>query len=310
MPAILRLVVLHEFISVNREEIIVRCRAKVAVRSIPPPTKAEIDHGVPVFLDQLVRALRPGFMANPDIADSALLHGHDLLMQGFTVSQVVHDYGDVCQSITELAGEMNVSVSTEDFRALNRCLDDAIAGAVTEYGRERTQSTLEDEVARESERMGFLAHELRNLVNTAIIAFEVLKTGNVGPTGVPEKCSNAACSDCARSSAGPWRRSVCRTAFRIASDSAVSEFIAEVASAAGMEAQARDLTLSVLPGRRGGLHRGRPSDPRGSGHQPAAERVQVHPAAIDRDAARLCRRRTRADRGSRRMQRAPRLEGQ
>ena len=48
----------------------------------------------------------------------------------------------------------------------------------------------------------------------------------------------------------------------------------------------------------------------GSGHQLAAERVQVHPAAIDRDAARQCRRRTRVDRGSRRMQRAPRLEGQ
>ena len=49
---------LHEFISANRDEIIRRCRAKVATRSIPPPTEAEIDHGVPVFLDQLVDALR------------------------------------------------------------------------------------------------------------------------------------------------------------------------------------------------------------------------------------------------------------
>ena len=84
-------------------------------------------------------ALRPGFVANPEIADSAILHGHDLLLQGFTVSQVVHDYGDVCQSITELAVEMEVPISTDDFRMLNRCLDDAIAGAVTEYGRERKQ---------------------------------------------------------------------------------------------------------------------------------------------------------------------------
>jgi hypothetical protein len=29
---------------------------KVMTRSEPPPTKAEIDHGVPVFLDQLVSA--------------------------------------------------------------------------------------------------------------------------------------------------------------------------------------------------------------------------------------------------------------
>src|SRR5436190_17786795 len=63
---------------------------------------------------------------------------------------------------------------------LNRCLDDAIVGAVTQYTRERNQSALDGETARESERLGFFAHELRNLINTAIIAFEVLETGNVG----------------------------------------------------------------------------------------------------------------------------------
>ena len=57
------------------------------------------------------------------------------------MSEVVHDYGDVCQSITELAVEVNAPISTDDFRMLNRCLDDAIAVAVTEYGRERNQST-------------------------------------------------------------------------------------------------------------------------------------------------------------------------
>jgi hypothetical protein len=45
--------------------------------------------------------------------------------------------GDVCQAITELAVELNAPISTDDFRTLNRCLDDAIAGAVTEYGGER-----------------------------------------------------------------------------------------------------------------------------------------------------------------------------
>ena len=51
---------LQEFIEIHRDEIIKRCRAKVATRSVPPPTKAEIDHGVPLFLDQLVAALRSG----------------------------------------------------------------------------------------------------------------------------------------------------------------------------------------------------------------------------------------------------------
>jgi hypothetical protein len=174
---------LHEFIALNRNEIIRRCRAKVVLRSVPPPTEAEIDHGVPVFLDQLVDSLRLGLASSPEIGRSAHQHGHDLLLQGFTVSQVVHDYGDVCQAITELSGEMGLPISTDDFRRLNQFLDDAIAGAVTEYGRGRTQTTLDAESARGAERLGFLAHELRNLISTAIVAFEVLKTGNVGVGG-------------------------------------------------------------------------------------------------------------------------------
>ena len=174
---------LHDFISNNREEIIGRCRAKVSTRSIPSPTKAEIDHGVPVFLDQLADALRRHLSSSADIASSAVQHGHELLLHGFTVSQVVHDYGDVCQAITELAVEMNAPISTDDFRRLNKCLDDAIAGAVTEFSREQNQSTLAEETARWNERAGFLAHEMRNLLNTAIIAFEVLKTGSVGIGG-------------------------------------------------------------------------------------------------------------------------------
>ena len=137
---------------------------------------------MPLFLDQLADALRLGQGSSPEIGRSAILHGHDLLLQGFTVAQVVRDYGDVCQSMTELALEMDAPISTDDFRTLNRCLDDAIAGAVTEYARERDIAR-DDESAQESEHLGFLAHELRNLTHTALLAFEVLKIGQCGSRG-------------------------------------------------------------------------------------------------------------------------------
>lgn len=173
---------LREFIVLNREEIIRRCKRKVAARSIPPPEGALVDRGVPMFLDQLGHSLGHGLDASIDAGDGATQHGHDLLLQGFTVSQVVHSYGDVCQSITELAVETNAPMTIDEFRTLNRCLDDAIAGAVTEYGRGRHQSTV-DGNAREQQRLGFFAHELGNLINTGIIAFEILKAGNVGVGG-------------------------------------------------------------------------------------------------------------------------------
>jgi len=239
--------VLHEFIALNRDEIIRRCRVKVASRSIPPPTEAEIDHGVPVFLDQLRDALRLGEIASPEITTTAIKHGHDLLRQGFTVSQVVHDYGDVCQAITELAVELNAPISTGDFRTLNRCLDDAIAGAVTEYGRERNQSGIDGESARGTERLGFFAHELRNLLNTALMAFEVLKTGNVGvggSTGTVLHRSLMASHSLVTRSVAEVRLTQGiqnREQFHVAG------FIEEISSASTLDANARGVRLIVTP---------------------------------------------------------------
>jgi signal transduction histidine kinase len=238
---------LYEFIAVNRDDIIRRCRAKVARRAMPPPTNAEIDHGVPVFLDQLGDTLRLGLISSPEIGKSAVQHGHDLLLQGFTVSQVVHGYGDVCQAITELAVEISAPISTDDFRMLNRCLDDAIASAVSQYTRERDHAAIDGETARESQRLGFFAHELRNLINTAIVAFEVLKTGNVGVAG---------------STGGALHRSL--VGLRALVDRSlgevrltqgvqnrqqflVSEFIEEIVPAATLEANARGVRLIVRP---------------------------------------------------------------
>jgi signal transduction histidine kinase len=239
--------VLHEFISVNRQEIINRCRAKVASRSIPSPTAAELDHGVPVFLDQLADALRCQPVSSPAIASSAERHGRDLLKQGFSVSQVVHDYGDVCQAITELAVEMNTPISTDDFRMLNRCLDDAIAGAVTEFGREQNRVTRDGETARGNERAGFLAHEMRNLLNTAIVAFEVLKTGNVGVAGSTGTVLHRSLMG-ARALTGRSLAEV-RLAAGVQNPVtfSVADFIDEIAQAATIEGQARGIGLRVMP---------------------------------------------------------------
>jgi len=242
--------VLHEFIALNRAEIIRRCRAKVAARPIPPPTKGIVEHGVPVFLDQLLDVLRLGDSASPEIARSAMKHGRNLRRQGFTVSQVVHDYGDVCQAITELAVDRNAPITTDDFRTLNRCLDDAIAGAVTEYGRNLTPSgpsDIDGEFTGRNEQLGFFAHELRNLLSTAVMAFEVLKTGNVGVGGGTGTVLHRALV----ASQALVTRSL--TELRLAQgiqnreQFRVAGFIEEVASASRLDANARGLSLMVTP---------------------------------------------------------------
>jgi signal transduction histidine kinase len=238
---------LYEFIALHREEIIRRCRAKVATRCMPPPTEAEINHGVPLFLDQLGDALRQGLRSSPQIEKSALLHGHELLLQGFTVSQVVQDYGDVCQSLTGLAVEMNAPISTDDFRTLNRCLDDAIAGAVTEYGLARNQSTLDVESARGRERVGFLAHQVRNLADTAMLALEALKTGQVGIAGSTGAVLQGTLISI-RTLVGRSVAEACLPQPLLNREQfLVSDFIEGLAAAATLEAHTKGVTFAVMP---------------------------------------------------------------
>jgi signal transduction histidine kinase len=82
----------------------------------------------------------------------------------------------MCQSITELATNKNIIITSGEFRDLNLCLDVAIAGAVTEYQSIRNTQ----ESSREVEHLGFLAHELRNAIGTVKMAIELIKDGTVG----------------------------------------------------------------------------------------------------------------------------------
>jgi hypothetical protein len=174
---------LAEFVATNRAAIISRCRAKVATRTdVAPTPPGEIDRGVPMFLDQLLDELRNGPSADLEIVKTATQHGHDLLMQGYTVSQVVHSYGDVCQAITEIAGERRSSISSDDFQILNRCLDDAIAGAVTEYGSGRERLSADDGKLDEARRAA-IARDLLKALDIAKVAYSAIRSGKIGTAG-------------------------------------------------------------------------------------------------------------------------------
>jgi hypothetical protein len=103
---------LHEFLSVNREEIIARTRAKVANRPAPRATEAELENGIPLFLTQLVDMLQSPAteLGAAAMGESAARHGDEMRRMGFTVGQIVHDYGGLCQAITELAVEKSASI--------------------------------------------------------------------------------------------------------------------------------------------------------------------------------------------------------
>jgi hypothetical protein len=110
------------------------------------------------------------------IGDVATIHGRDLLDQGFTLEQVVRDYGDVCQSVTSLAYELNAPIEVDEFRTFNRCIDNALAGAVSAYAHQQTITSKEG-------GLGPLAHELRSYLHMATHALRTIQAATVGISG-------------------------------------------------------------------------------------------------------------------------------
>ena len=192
---------LHEFLTSNRPELIELCRSKVALRPSPEATEQELKHGIPMFLDQLIKTLEVEQTTDPmqsrkvsgpsggdnrvlsEVSETAAIHGRELFGQGFTVDQVVHDYGDLCQAITELAFERGAPIEIEEFRTLNRCLDNGIADAVTEFNYQRDFLIADRQSDVLNHRLGVFAHELRNSLQTAMLAVQAIKAGNVGLNG-------------------------------------------------------------------------------------------------------------------------------
>jgi hypothetical protein len=183
---------LHEFLTSNRLLLISRCKEKVAKR-LGPVDSATPDHGVPLFLQQLVDTLRAeqatphrpdaeATTATTEIGRSAALHGAELLRGGISIDQVVHAYGDVCQAVTDLAVEQRVPVSTDEFRTLNRCLDNAMADAVASFGSGH-QTSIDLQVQSLQQRLAAFAIEYQRLTEIAIQSFTAIRTGNIGVSG-------------------------------------------------------------------------------------------------------------------------------
>jgi len=254
--------VLHEFLTANRAELIERCVVKVAQRPAPEPVDDELEHGIPSFLDQLIKTLRlegaadsggslevsgsPGGTLPSEIGTTAAHHGRELLAHGFTVEQVVHDYGDLCQAITDLAFERALPLQIDEFRTLNRCLDNAIAHAVSEFAGERDRLAGERGERALDERLALLGRELRTHVSTASVALAALKSGNFGLTGATgaaldrslialRQLIDRSLADVRVAAGMPQRRELI----------SLPEFIGELQASASLEARSRGCRLVV-----------------------------------------------------------------
>jgi signal transduction histidine kinase len=252
------------FLANNRGDLIARCKAKAAQRPFRAATEEQLKNGIPLFLDQLGQTLEADEQGQPfdslrisgatgveppggsEMSITAAGHGKQLLELGYTVDQVVHDYGDLCQAITDLAAERDAPFSIDEFRTLNRCLDIAIAAAVTEFSAQRDAALERVQSGLLNERLGVLAHELRNGLGTATLAVKALETGNLpmsGATGSILKRSLASLAALVGHALDEVRTKAEAAAGAVPFP--LDAFVAEAARAAALDARARGCTLDV-----------------------------------------------------------------
>ncbi|WP_377705260.1 sensor histidine kinase [Pseudoduganella sp. UC29_71] len=254
---------MHDFLSNNRDELTQRCRIKVGSRVGRSATEGQLKDGIPLFLEQLILTLELEQTQNPldsrlisgpagggaalsEISVSSAQHGKALLGLGLTVDQVVHDYGDLCQAITDLAIERDAPFQVDEFRTLNRCLDNAISDAVTEFSYQRDILLADACASASNKRMGFFAHELRNHLGTASLAFSAAKSGNLtlgGATGAILERSLQSLDRLIVSSLDEVRAMGEST--HVLGVFPLSDFIDEVSGAAALSASKYGCTLTV-----------------------------------------------------------------
>ena len=167
---------LREFIESRRSELITRWTQKVARRSAAGPRPTHAEGGIPFFLDQLVRALREDPCATA-------FDGRDFLRRGFAAAQVVQDCGNLGAAITELAFECNAIIELNEFRMLDRCIDNAIAAAVAEHSFRDNSVVADHGALRLEERLETLSIELRSRIHATTLALTAIRLGHVSPNG-------------------------------------------------------------------------------------------------------------------------------
>ena len=255
---------MHRFLTNHRLELVDRCKAKVARRPARGATDEQLRNGIPIFLEQLERTLKAeeegeavesvrisgapggGASGESEVGVSAVAHGRKLMELGYTIDQVVHDYGDVCQAITDLAVERDAPFGVPEFRTLNRCLDNAIAEAVGEFSVQREAYAARSEADLGNERIGSLAHELRNSLLTASLAVAALEQSNLpisGATGGVLKRSIQEMKNLITVAISEVRQ-----AAGSAQSFTLAEFVTEAAEAAQFYAEAKGAQFRVDDG--------------------------------------------------------------
>jgi signal transduction histidine kinase len=168
---------IHEVLAAKRDDVMMRWQAQVRGTLAPEamPALELIDH-IPQFLDEIVAALRAdaGLSSvgpSAQVSSTAAGHGAQRLRLGFSLDSVVREYGALRDAIVATARAHDEQPTFRELQVLFDCIVIGIAHAVSEYTLQRDAELLR----LANEHFAFIAHELRNPLSSATLAFQLLR---------------------------------------------------------------------------------------------------------------------------------------
>lgn len=171
---------LHAFMSQNRSRILAMCLEKIK-ESFAEASDEELLRGLEGVLEEIIRALRrdaglPAESPLPERSPSAVKHGGLRQYRGDAVERIARDFGSISQSVGELGARQGLRFAASEYQIFNECIDEAIASALEQFSSQDQRK----QEAETAQRVGFIAHELRNALSSARMAFDMLRRGQVG----------------------------------------------------------------------------------------------------------------------------------
>lgn len=242
---------LHEFLNRERQTILKVAKQKAAESKWTSMESTDAEVRWTRLYDSFAAIVARRTGALPQSADVDEVDNEHLRL-GFAVSEIVQTYSHIYRAITESAKQVGYEITAEEFRQLNISLDVAISDVVSDFERMHSAAMNirnQQDARQEAERLGFLVHELRNSLQSATLAFEMMESGVLEPTG---------------STGAILKRSLLRlgelidtalTGVRLKIEPdlrlervCVADVINEVSVTAVFLARARDITVRIEPG--------------------------------------------------------------
>lgn len=175
---------LHEFMADHRDEILRACRQNL---HDDVTANGELDRDVELFFDEVQQALRrdsghpEARSPLPGPSETAARLGQQPQRSGIHPAKVPFIFGAISNAIGLTGQRYDLSIGADEYQIFNRCIDTGVATSIENFWEVDRQAQQQ----KITERFGYLAHELRNALGNASLAFKLLRSGELtlnGPT--------------------------------------------------------------------------------------------------------------------------------